>query len=81
LHPDRWYASSDEKLRDEIQEAFYQIQAAYADALAQCAAALRGTAAQQEPITPPSQPAPETPPPWLERLFGFFFRRNTAEPA
>jgi hypothetical protein len=51
LHPDRWHATADEQLRSEIQEAFYQVQSAYFEALRQHAAALQGTAPASGPIT------------------------------
>src|SRR5438874_11179221 len=37
LHPDRWFATADSKLYNEIQEAFYQVQVAYFEALKRCA--------------------------------------------
>lgn len=60
LHPDKWHASSDAKLRDDIQEAFYQVQAAYFESLKHCA----GNAADFQPITTPPAPRPG----WFRRL-------------
>ena len=53
LHPDRWYASSDMRLRDEIQEAFYEVQAAYYEVLKHCAANVEGGTVHA-PITTPA---------------------------
>jgi hypothetical protein len=53
LHPDRWFASADSKLYGEIQEAFYQVQVAYFEALKQCAST-QEPATAPEPIATPS---------------------------
>ena len=70
LHPDRWFASADSHLYNEIQEAFYQVQVAYFEALKRRASADR-EATQQAPITMPSAMANDT----AERgRFGWFQR-------
>ena len=79
LHPDRWYAIADEQLRKDIQEAFYEVQAAYFEALKRCVAALQGVSSYDGPITPPPAGASNTPNSesnWFRRLLAFFFRRQ-----
>ena len=82
LHPDRWYACTDEHLRNEIQEAFYQMQAAYSESVKQCWARLQGASVQQGPLTTPA-PEPASVPKglfaWLQKLFSFLhFTPNTS---
>ncbi len=67
LHPDKWYASTDERLREEIQEAYYQVQAAYYESLKHCI----GSGVHYEPITMP----PQLKRTWLERFISFFLHR------
>ena len=52
LHPDRWYAIADEHLREEILEAYYQVQVAYFEALKHCVSA-HHTAHRHGPIVMP----------------------------
>ena len=85
LHPDRWYAVADEQLRHDIQEAFYQVQGAYYEALKRAVAALQGNTAYDGPITPPS-PGPQSSGSnrvctSLRRLFAFIFRRHATQTA
>ena len=68
LHPDKWYASSDQQLRNEIQEAFYEVQSAYFESLKHCA----GNAADFQPIATPAPVKPG----WLRRLLAFLFGRE-----
>jgi hypothetical protein len=79
LHPDRWYAYTDEKFRSEIQEALYQVQVAYFEALKRCAVSFQQASAEPDPITPPP-PASHRPVPqwtvWLQKFTSFFSRRN-----
>jgi len=82
LHPDRWYACTDEHLRNEIQEAFYQMQAAYSESVKQCWARLQGANVQQGPLTTPA-PEPAIAPKglfgWLQKIFSFLhFTPNTS---
>ncbi len=84
LHPDRWYAIADDNLRNEIQEAFYQVQAAYYEALKRAVAALQGADAYDGPITPPSpvqSNASNRVLVWLKALFTHLFRRRQAPQA
>ena len=85
LHPDRWYAVTDDQLRREIQEAFYQVQSAYFESLKRCVAAYHGGDAHQGPITPlppvSCQPVQERVARWFQRLLAYLFHRTTAKMA
>ena len=79
LHPDKWFTNPDEHLRAEIQEAYYQVQAAYFESLKHCAGI------QHDPITPPP-PTSNTPVvhhslTWIQLLFSFLFHRTTPKTA
>lgn len=80
LHPDRWYAFADETLRSELQEAFYQVQSAYFEALKSCATVDQDPAAATTPIeTPmggPQGSVPERANNWFRRLLAILFRRE-----
>ena len=67
LHPDKWHANSDPRLREEIQGAFYQVQAAYFESLKHCA----GNASDFQPITTP----PAVKPSWFSRLLNLLKRK------
>jgi hypothetical protein len=49
LHPDRWFATTDAELYQQIHEAFYQVQVAYFEAL-KLHASKQTEAAQNAPI-------------------------------
>ena len=62
LHPDKWHTTRDGDLRDDVEEAFYEVQAAYLEALKRLATSL-GTVVVDPagPIPPPPQPPPHSP--------------------
>jgi hypothetical protein len=76
LHPDRWYAAADKQLRNEIQEAFYQVQAAYFETLKHCATTIQQTTASQSSIAPEpvlNGPVQKGIYVWFRRLLSFWF--------
>jgi hypothetical protein len=83
LHPDRWYAYSDEQFRSEVEEALYQVQVAYFEALKRCANASPGAAPAREPIATPPPASYKAVPvwtAWIHKIAALLFRRDrTAE--
>jgi preprotein translocase subunit Sec63 len=79
LHPDRWYARANEQLRNDVQEAFYQVQAAYFETLSHCATTIQDFTAIREPITPEPALSVEEKKSFygsIRRLFSLWFHRD-----